>query len=364
MQAPTFDLLEWLLTNRTKATYNLAFSNISGISFKEFKHMTQFSFPDDFDLGVNMHYGAEELKKTLSTIYHCPQHQIITTTGASEANYIVFQALLNKGDDVIIEQPGYQPLFQTPQMIGANVMFWKRQFEEKFQVNLESLENLFTPKTKLVVMTNLHNPSGVLTNRRTIERIAELVAQHHAYLLVDEIFLNGSFSAQPSAYGLPHVIVTASPTKIYGIGGLHTGWIISPNELAMQFQKIKGQTTVAAPYITELMAATILEKSGHDLVKRFHQIAKNNVSILTHWMNHHTKDFSWVEPDGGIICFLKYSKKVNSKHLCQHLLDHQKLLVNPGIFFNQEGFFRLSYGCDQHVLIQALNALEKGYEAL
>jgi aspartate/methionine/tyrosine aminotransferase len=364
MQAPRIDLFEWLLQNAPYATHNLAFSNIYGLTIQEYKTLTDLPFPESFELGSNAQYGADALKKTLCTIYNCAGSNIVTTTGATEANFLVFSSLLGKGDEFIIEQPGYQPMWLTPEMLGAKRINLPRTFEHRFRVQTEIFENLITEKTKLVVLTNLHNPSGVLTNQTTLKEIARIATDHGIYVLIDEIFLDGSFIPASSSFGIPNVIVTASATKIFGLGGLHSGWIIAPAEVAADCQKVKAHTTGAASYTSELMTAHILAAARFELIRRFQQRAKTNFEYLKKWMSQHTEFFEWVEPAGGIVCFPKYTMDISSVELCTYLFDTQKILLNPGAYFNLEGFIRLSYGCPEVLLQHALDALERGLDAL
>jgi hypothetical protein len=362
MHAPRIDLFEWLLQNAPNATYNLAYSDIQGITIEEYQQLTGFSFPKNFNLGSNAQYGAPELKETLSSMYNCNPHNIVTTTGASEANYLVFSSILNKGDEFIIEQPGYQPMWLTPELLGAQRINWPRRFEHNFSVDVEALKNLFTKKTKLVVMTNLHNPSGVYTDKKIINTVAEIAQDHDAYVLVDEIFLDGSFIKKPSCFATPNVIVTSSATKIYGLGGLHTGWIIAPDKIAEQCQRMKAHTTGASSYTSEIMTAHLLNDARTKVIKRFQKQATTNLTVLKKWMDHHKDLFQWVQPDGGIVCFPKYSMNIPSVDLCKHLFETQKILVNPGAFFHGEGHIRLSYGGDTDILQNGLEALANGLQ--
>jgi len=362
MYAPRIDLFKWLLQNAPNATYNFSFSNIYGLTVEEYQKYTDFTLPKIFDLGLNAQYGAHELKQTLSVMYDCIPDNIVTTTGASEANFIVFSSLLCQGDEFIIEQPGYQPMWLTPKMLGARRIDWARKFENKFRVDSETLKNLITKKTKLVVLTNLHNPSGVLTNQQKIKTIAEIAEEHGAYVLIDEIFLDGSFTSQPSSFGIPNVIVTSSATKIYGLGGLHSGWIIAPDEIAIQCQCMKAHTTGASSFISEIMTAHLLKNARDEVVKRFQKHATTNLAIVKKWMTQHNDLLNWVEPDGGIVCFPKYSLDVPSVILSKHLFETQKILVNPGEFFNLEGFIRLSFGGDKENLQSGLEALTNGLQ--
>lgn len=362
MYAPRIDLFEWLLQNAPNATYNLAFSNIYGLTVEEYQKYTGFTIPKNFDLGSNAQYGAHELKETLSVMYNCTPDNIVTTTGASEANFLVFSSLLSQGDEFIIEQPGYQPMWLTPEMLGARRINWPRKYENKFKVDSETLSSLITEKTKLVVLTNLHNPSGVLTNQKMIKTIAEIAEEHGAYVLVDEIFLDGSDSKKPSCFGIPNVLVTSSATKIYGLGGLHTGWIIAPEEIAAQCQRMKVHTTGASSFISEIMTAHLLNNARDEVIKRFQKHATTNRVVVKKWMTQHKDLLKWVEPDGGIVCFPKYSLDVPSVVLCKHLFEAQKILVNPGAYFNSEGFIRLSFDGNKETLQSGLEALTNGLQ--
>jgi aspartate/methionine/tyrosine aminotransferase len=364
MHAPRIDLFEWLLQKSPQAIYNLAYSNITGVTNEEYQKYNGFSIPDDFDLGINAQYGADELKKILCDMYKTTFDNIVTTTGASEANFLVFSALLSPHDDFIIEQPGYQPMWLTPEMLGAQKIIWPRRFKNNFCLDIELLNKLFTKKTKLVVLTNLHNPSGVVTDRNSIRMIAKIAEEHNACVLIDEIFLDGSFIPHPSAFGIPNVIVSSSATKVYGLGGLHTGWIVAPGDIAKQCQRLKAHSTGASSYMSEIMTASVLRDARGSLLERFQQRARTNLEILTKWMKEHTEFFEWVKPDGGIVCFPKYSMQISSLELCLYLFETQKILLNPGIFFNAEGFIRLSYGIDEVLLQNALDALERGLKSL
>lgn len=364
MQATRIDFFEWLLQNASKATYNLAFSNVHGLTLEDYQQYCGFSFPGDFDLGINVQSGASELIQSLCEMYGCAPENVVTTTGASEANFLVFSSFLERGDDFVIEQPGYQPMWLTPEMLGARRICWPRVFNNKFRVDAASLQNVITQKTKLVVLTNLHNPSGVLTDKNIVKKIVSVAEDHHASVLVDEIFLDGCFTTQSSSFGLRNVIITSSATKIYGLGGLHTGWVIAPKEVAAQCQKLKAHFTGASSYISEILTAHLLKNSRERLIERFHRRSKINLESLRKWLDSHSDWFEWVQPDGGIICFPRFLMQCSSVELCKHLLETQNVLINPGVLFNQEGFIRISYGCDPPLFQDALDALERGFRSL
>jgi aspartate/methionine/tyrosine aminotransferase len=359
VRAPRIPLFEWLTTNASKTKYPLAYSNITGVTYEEFLAFTGFTLPSSYDLGIDHPHGVHELTTALAGIYHCTPENIVTSSGGTEANYLLFSSLLSPGDEVIVEQPGYGPLWLTPQTLGARVVTWPRRFEERFAVNLVTLPSLITKKTKLIVLTNLHNPSGVLLPRQMLQRVADIAAMNHVFLLVDEIFLDGSPTPQPSAYGLPNTIVTSSMSKVYGLGGMRTGWIIAPEHVAYQCQSMKSHTTGASSGLSETLNAKALLTARQAVLDRFRVRTKENLDALKTWMTSNPDIMTWTEPFGGTICFPHYTIDTPSVRLCTEILESTGLLLAPGEYFNLDKHIRLGFGINPVLFQQGLEILQK-----
>lgn len=362
MNIPNLELFQWLQKNSSKNKHILAFSNAQGLTYEEYKNLTNHFLSPGFNLNINKNKGAQELKDVLCSLYSCQLENVVTSTGGSEANFLVFLSLLQSGDEVIVEKPGYEPHFRTPTIFGARTINWARKYEDNYKLNVESLQNLITKKTKLVVITNLHNPSGISTPKQSLQQLSELLDEQNIYLLVDEIFLDGAFHPQFSSYGLPKIITTSSMTKIYGIGGLRTGWIIAPEEVAKKCQHAKSYTTGCSPYLSEIMSSHLIRNAKEKLQKRYISISKQNLNIVKKWILKHRHLLDWVEPHGGVVCFPKYYSDIPSVELCLQLIHKYNVLVSPGKYFNQEGHFRLSYGWKTAQLEEGLEKLGKGLE--
>jgi aspartate/methionine/tyrosine aminotransferase len=353
-------IFDWLLKNMDIAQYNLALSNIEGVSYEEFRDLTGLSIPDDSDLGMGEHYGNEELVEALCGIYHCGPENVVTASGGTEANMLVYMALLESGCDFLMERPGYEPMGLTPELLGARRIAWPRRFEECFDIDIESLRLNMTDRTRVVQMTNLHNPSGRLADRESVRAAAEIIAEKDAYLMLDEIFLDGAFEPQRSAFGLNNVMITSSMTKVYGIGGVRTGWVIAPEYIAKKCQVAKSHTTAASSGLGEWLNAKALALARDRLLERFGKVARRNHAIVKEWVLANPELVEWVEPDGGIICFPRYKGDVPSEELCSRLLDEYGVLLIPGLYSGLEGHFRLSYQLPEEGLRKALEALERG----
>lgn len=364
MNVPPVELFQWLLANYQKADHCLAFSNIYGVRFSEFQDLTGYEIPPDLDMGWDAHYGADELKEVLAEIYNCSVENVVTSSGGSEANFLTYLTLLEPGDEFIIEKPGYQPMWLSAEMLGAKRVDWERKFDQDYKLDLESIKQLITPKTKLIVLTNPHNPSGKVAPRADVQALAEIAKTNGAYVMIDEIFLEGTKALQTSGFGIPNVIITSSMTKVFGLGGNRTGWIIAPKEVADKAQLAKAHTDAASSFMGELMSAEALGKAREKLITRFKERAFPNMVVVKEWMNSMEGILEWVEPDGGIMCYPRYNINMPSKELCQRLLDESGVLVNPGCYFNDEEHFRLTYSMQKETLEAGLEALGTGLRSI
>jgi aspartate/methionine/tyrosine aminotransferase len=359
MNLQRIPLFDWLIENIPKAKYDLGNSSITGVKWSELVELTGFQIPDELNLNKNDPFGALELRETLAGIYQCDKDQVIPTTGGSEANLIVFLAMVEPGSEVIVEQPGYSPLWQVPEMLGVKIKFWHRNFDNGFTLDLESLKESINTKTKLIVITNLHNPSGALAPFEDIKAAAEIAKDNNVYLLIDEIFLDVSSNLQPSAAGLENVIITSSVSKVFGIGGFRTGWIITNDEVSKHCLDAKWRCSVAAPYFSEILIASALSKAHDQLIQRCKDVANKNSPMVKEWIEDNSALLSWVPPKGGVLCFPKFHSrsKLTSVELGQKLMSEHSILISPGEYFGLADHFRMSFMLQEHDLKSALNGI-------
>jgi hypothetical protein len=160
--------------------------------------------------------------------------------------------------------------------------------------------------------------------------------------------------------------VTASVSKVYGIGGLRTGWIIGSDEITKKCLQAKWQASVAAPYISEVLVTAALTEARDKLIKRCKSIAKQNFTIVNDWIKNNIDLIEWIPTSGGIMCFpqLKSGKTIDSVIFSQRLVDEMGVLVSPGKYFGSEGHFRLTFMNPPDVLNAGLAAITKVLENL
>jgi aspartate/methionine/tyrosine aminotransferase len=159
------------------------------------------------------------------------------------------------------------------------------------------------------------------------------------------MFLDAANKPQTSAVGHEAVIVTASVSKIYGIGGLRTGWIIAQEDIVKKCLSAKWQASVASPYFSEVVVSAALTKAKNNLIERYKSIARRNFPVVKAWIEKNEDLLDWIPPEGGILCFPKFHAypKVNSETFGKQLINEKGVLISPGKFFDLDGHFRLTY---------------------
>jgi hypothetical protein len=221
--------MHWAKTHQA-ARFPLAVSGIKGLSLAELGATL-----DDLELDGNPGYGHPALVAALAEKSGVAPSRIVLATGTSGANHLVFAALLAEGDEVVLEHPGYEPIDALALHLGAVVKHFPRRPENGFRIDPEDVAAAVTPRTRLIVVSNLHNPSSIATDEATLLAIGAIAERVGAKAVVDEAYLDATFGEGPRSAGLlgDAFVVTTSLTKVFGLGGLRCGWIVaelsSPN---------------------------------------------------------------------------------------------------------------------------------------
>ncbi len=288
------------------------------------------------------------LEASLAAEYGVDESRVLVTAGATHANFLAAATALSlaDGDEVLVEQPGYDPLVHTPAGVGAEIARFERPASSGYPLLPGAIAAATTPETALVTVTNRHNPTGRLTSRGELASVAEAVAETDARLLVDEVY--GPYTAESdsdgafggvTAAGLPNTVVTGSFTKFHGLGGLQIGWLIADEPFVDRAREVFMHVpSVAAP--------------SRALARRFFAHRDELVAdSRAHLRRNHELLASFVEGrddlDGGIAAGCTFGliehERVDGDTLTEAAWDAGVLVV-PGRFFDAPSGIRLSAG--------------------
>ncbi len=350
MQIDPVVYMEWAKT-KPKAKINLSQSGVADMSLNDLDLVRA-----DLDINGNQPYGYPPLIEAIASAYEVDEKNVLPTLGASQAIFFSCAAVIEYGDDVLVEKPAYEQLLAVPRFFKANVKRFERRFKDGYAVDLDHFRSVLTPRTKLVILTDLHNPSGVQLSAAAVKDLALAAGEEGAMVLVDEIYLEFIKPRQTSFHSADNMIVASSLTKAYGLGGLRCGWILAPSFLTEKMRRFLDHDNVEGVFIGEQISAKVFSQLDCFRAKTAPVIEKN-LSLLRDFMREENK-LRWVEPDGGIACFPRIEARLDGGQLSRLLLEKYETLVVPGHFFEEQKHFRLGYGVPAPVLEQGLRNIK------
>jgi aspartate/methionine/tyrosine aminotransferase len=353
--------IDWAKT-RSHAKFNLATSGIMSYSLRELGVSL-----DDIELSGPSFYGYEPLQHALAAKTAAPADCIVASVGTSLANHLAMAALIESGDEVLVEHPAYEPLLSLANYLGARITRFQRHFENNFRIDPKEVEGKVTPRTKLIVITNLHNPSSMLTDDATLQQVGEIARSVGARVLVDEVYLEAVCAQAPrlstrSAFHLgKEFVVTASLTKAYGLSGLRCGWILAEPELARKIWRLNDLFDVIPSHPTERLSVVALKRLVQVGV-RARAILQVNRPLVNRFLDSRT-DLECARPTYGTVLFPRL-KSGRVDQLCSLLREKYETTVVPGRFFEMPDHFRMGIGGETEMFAAGLDHLRAALDTL
>jgi aspartate/methionine/tyrosine aminotransferase len=301
--------------------------------------------------------GYEPLREALAARFGLTTPQVSLSTGASGANFLVGGALLSAGDQVVVERPVYDPLLGIPNFLNARILRFDRRFEDGFQVDPDRLAAVVTNDTRLIILTNLHNPTGASTSVDRLEAVGEIAEKVGATVVVDEVYLDSvpGEVQLPAACISPCFVSTCSLTKAYGLSGLRAGWVLASPENSEKVRRFRDLVDGVGVFPSELLALVALENLPA-LRRRARGILDPNFQLLDEFMDSRP-ELEWVRPAGGSVGFPKIRGVDDVTGFVEVLRERYDTGVVPGHFFEAPAHFRIALGGRRDVLEGGLERL-------
>ncbi len=349
--------MHWAKT-RSRARFNLATSGLANLKLQEL----QVSL-DDLEITGEDGYGYQPLIQALAERYHVDTCCVVTAAGTSFANHLALAALISRGDEILLESPAYEPLLALAHYLGAEVKRFQRLFEDGFRISPGEIERNMSPRTRLIVITNFHNPTGVLTDDDTLKEIGELAKKRNARVLVDEVYLQMLFAEPPrTAFNLGNqFIVTSSLTKAFGLSGLRCGWILAEPELANNMWLLNDLFAATPVHAGERLSVVALKQLS-DIADRAQIRLDRNRQLLNQFLDTRD-DLETIRPSFGSIMFPRV-REASSERLCHLLREKYETSVVPGRFFDLPAHFRIGLGGDSETLAEGLRRVGAALDEL
>lgn len=349
------EYLRWAKT-RPAARFDLTSSGMPYLPLRELPVGL-----DDLELSGTGAYGWPPLQQAIAERYGVDERCVVTAMGASMANHLAMAALLEPGDEVLVEHPTYEPLLAVARWLGARVTRFARRAEDGFRLDPDEVARHVGPRTRLVVLTNLHNPSSALADDDALRRVGEAARRAGARVLVDEVYLDALFAGPPrTAFHLGETFVaTNSLTKVYGLNGLRCGWVLAEPALAERMWRLTELFNNIGVHAAERLGQAALRHLDA-LAARSRTLLETNGAALNAFYRARG-DLEWVEHAAGTVSFPRL-RRGSADALCERLWERHGTAVVPGRFFELPDHFRIGLGMEPAAFAAGLERLGRALD--
>ncbi len=358
MEFKPIKYLRWTYNNWGNAKYDLADSSAIFAPKEVYSHIreTPFSAPKYREL-------YSQFVSIISDRYGVDKENIYLCYGTSLGIYMVFASLFREGDEILLEIPNYEPLYRNAKLFTKNMKVIERSFEKRYSIDLELLQRKISENTRAIVISNLHNPTGIGIEPEQLEEIAKIAEENGAYLICYEIHIDQTFEKKiKSAASMgKNVITISSFTRTAGLKGMKVGWICANKEILKNIKTIDDYLSVDISF-PDLLTAVYVGKELDKLIQEGKKNLTENIKLVEDWIAKNEKYTIWTKPDGGTMAFLKLLRGIDSQKLANLLQEKFSTLVVPGDFYWAKGFIRICFGMDKQILEEGLENISKAFE--
>lgn len=316
----------------------------------------------DLDTDGASHPRYAPLRERIGARYGVPSEQVAAADGTSMANFLALATLISPGDEVLIERPTYEPILGAASFLGATITRFDRDLADSFRLNPAKVEQALKPNTRLIVITNLHNPSSALAEESELRTVGDLAASVGAKVLVDEVYLDSAVPPRRSSVHLgPEFVATNSLTKVYGLSGLRCGWILAEPALAERMLRLNDLFGVNQAHQAERLSCIAFDQL---------ETVRGDTPALLDRNRHFFNDFVTARPDldcatteHGITAFPRWAGG-DTRRLDDRLQEVYDTAIVPGRWFEMPDHFRVGFGLQAEDFEGAIDRLGKALDDL
>jgi len=352
MRPDDFKLERFFARYEFKAPYLLCCSDCESMSVQDLLKLQPGSVEEFHSLwlGYTESQGSPALREEIASLYeNISTDQVLVHSGAEEAIHNFCASLLTAGDHVIVQMPCYQSLAELPRSCACQVTGWQlRPAGAGWQADLDELQALITPQTRLIMVNSPHNPTGHLFTPEEWQRLIDLAAGQDIILFADEVYKYLEYEQSPLPWACDlyeNAVSLGVMSKSFGLPGLRIGWIATGNRGIFQaMAAYKDYTTICNSAPSEFLA-TLALRHRSTILDRNRSLVKNNLYLLDSFFARHPEKFEWLRPQGGPIAFPAFRNPVSASHYAEELMASCGILLLPGSCYDYDDrHFRIGFG--------------------
>src|SRR6266702_1283342 len=346
------DYMHWSKT-QSRARFNLATSGVAPFPVRELPVDLK-----ELEINGDNSYGYAPLQQAIAAHHGVDPDCVVESAGTSMANHLAMAAIIEPGDEVLIEHPAYGPILDIAHYLEANVKRFRRAEENGWAIDPAEVRRCVSPKTRLIVITNLHNPTSALTSESVLSEIADIARSVGALVLVDEVYLDAVYADTPgTSFHLgPEFVVTSSLTKVYGVSGLRCGWILAQPDLAWKMRRLNDLYSATPVFPGEQLSVAAF-KHLDVLREKARRIVEGDRELLREFLKQQSA-VSAVETEWGTTSFPRLVNG-NADAFLDRLRTEFDTSAVPGRFFEMPDHFRIGMGVNTEMFAEGLNRISR-----
>lgn len=349
MKIASAQLEGWMRQYYFDTDIDIGSSGVEGYSLAEIRQLAGLGQEelDGIVFEDSQTLGAPALRKAIARRWaDGDADRVIATHGSSEAIFLIMNALVRPGDEVVVLDPCYQQLYAIAESIGCRLKSWPLRFEQDSVPDIEEARRLISPRTRMVVVNFPHNPTGATLTPGQQSYLVDIVEKAGAYLVWDAAFAELTYEAPPlrdASLLYEKAISIGTLSKAFGLPGLRVGWCLTSPEVLSRCVHLRDYITLHLSPLIELIAQRVIEKADLIIAPRLHR-ARINLEIVEQWASRNQEMVDWVRPQGGVCAFLRLRDVPDVDDFCRRLADQHRVLLVPGSCFNHPEYVRLGFG--------------------
>ena len=353
MKFAPFKIENFFRQHEFSAPYGISQSDTEPLTLDELLRYASPERREQFEtlwLGYTETQGHPELRAAIADMHVGIGADDVLEVVPEEGIFLPMSRLLEAGDHVVVMQPSFQSLWEIARATGCELSFWQqRRTDEGWHFDVDELEGLIRPDTKMLIINFPHNPTGYLPSRAEFERVVELARRQNLILFSDEIY---RFTERDERLRLPsacelyeRAIALGGLSKCFGLPGLRVGWLITRDaDLLHELQEMKSYTTICGSAPSEILALIALE-NWRALTARSSEIVRGNIDYCRDFFGRHSELFWLSYPKCGTITLAELKADMPVAEFADAVVAEQGVMVLPADVMLFEGnYFRLGLG--------------------
>jgi len=345
--------------------FNFSESGVHPMSLQGLVDLAKINMPTLMETMIDYPQvnGKQSLRDTISGFYPgATSEGVMITVGATEANTLVANTLLQPNDNMVCFRPTYEQISGNAANRGCEVRWVDLVEADGWAIDADALNKAVDDKTRIIHVVNPNNPTGRVLSNDDRAQIIAAAARVGAWIVADEVYAGTEREGDvetPSFWGsYDRVLIVNSMSKAYGLPGLRLGWLVGPEDIITKCWRRHEYASIASSMLSmELADQALAEPARSKLKTRAKKLIRTGFEVLTEGLAHHPGVFDVVPPQASAMSFVRFNLPISSEDFCMRLLREKNLLLIPGSRFGVEGHFRFSSALPEAHLREGLTHL-------